>query len=183
MFPAMTWKSYALVSGAGVLSMWVVATPPSRMPNRMTPAQPREAAGAAAAASDIEEQANRLQARLQQEALYRQPGRNLFRFVPKPVAPPAPAATPDAPAPAVPILPTAPPPLPMRLAGVAVDQNGDATVRTAILSTFSGVVLARPGDEVLDRFRVTAVEEEAVDFVTIADGTPVRLTLKNPNTH
>jgi hypothetical protein len=181
MFPAMTWKSYALMSGAGVLSMWFVAAPPSRMPNRLTPAQPRQAAGAAAAASDIEEQANRLQARLQQEALYREPGRNLFRFTPKPAARPAEPTEPSLIT--APALPTAPPPLPMRLAGVAVDQNGDATVRTAILSTFSGVVLARPGDEVLDRFRVTAVEDEAVDLVTLADGTPVRLTLKNPNTH
>jgi hypothetical protein len=181
-FPAMTWKSYALVSGAGVLSMWVVSAPPSRMPGRVTPAQPRVAAGAAAAASDIEQQADRLQARLQQEALYRQPGRNLFRFAPKAVGPAAPTM-PEASVAAVPDPPTAPPPLPMRLAGVAVDQNGDATVRTAILSTFSGVVLARPGDEVLDRFRVTAVEEEAVDLVTLADGTPVRLTLKNPNSH
>ena len=180
----MTWKSYALVSGAGVLSMWVVAAPPSRMPGGMTPAQPREATGAAAAASDIEEQANRLQARLQQEALYREPGRNLFRFAPpKPQARSGASTITEAPLPLAPQSATAPPPLPMRLAGVAVDQNGDATVRTAILSTFSGVVLARPGDEVLDRFRVTAVEEEAVDLVTLADGTPVRLTLKNPNSH
>ena len=180
----MTWKSYALMSGAGVLSMWFVAAPPSRMPSRITPAQPRQAAGASAAAVDIQEQANRLQARLQQEALYREPGRNLFRFAPPKAAARSTApAIPDAPLPTVPDLPSAPPPLPMRLAGVAVDQHGDATVRTAILSTFSGVVLARPGDEVLDRFRVTAVEEEAVDLVTLADGTPVRLTLKNPNSH
>jgi hypothetical protein len=149
----------------------------------MTPAQPREATGAAAAASDIEEQANRLQARLQQEALYREPGRNLFRFAPKPAARPAEATRAELPVLSVPQLPTAPPPLPMRLAGVAVDHTGDTTVRTAILSTFSGVVLARPGDEILDRFRVTDVEEEAVDLVTLADGTPVRLTLTNPNSH
>ncbi|HEY6363005.1 MAG TPA: hypothetical protein VIX63_17990 [Vicinamibacterales bacterium] len=173
----MTWKTYALMSGAGVLSMWFVAQP-STMPGGVRPAQPREAAGAPAAASDIEEQANRLQARLQQEALYREPGRNLFRFAPKP----APQSTP-APAVEIPSLPVveqppAPPPLPMRLAGVATDQNGDETTRTAILSTFSGVILARPGDEVLGRFRVTAIEEEAVELVTIPDGTPVRLTLK-----
>jgi hypothetical protein len=183
MFPAMTWKSYALVSGAGVLSMWFVSAPPSRMPGRVTPEQPREAAGAVAAASDIEEQANRLQARLQQEALYREPGRNLFRFAPKPAATPAAAASPEPSVAAVPAPPAAAPPLPMRLAGVAVDQNGDTTVRTAILSTFSGVVLARPGDDVLERFRVTAVEDEAVTLVTLADGTPVRLTLQNPNSH
>ena len=51
-------------------------------------------------------------------------------------------------------------------------------MRTAILSSFSGVILARPGDDVLGRYRVTAVEDEAVELVTLSDGTPVRLTLK-----
>ena len=176
----MTWKSYALVSGAGVLSMWFVATPPSRLPGRAVPPQAGEAARPAAA-SDIVQQADRLQARLRQEALYREPGRNLFRFAPRPAARPAAHANVDAPPAPAAELPTTPPPLPMRLAGIAVDENGPETVRTAILSTFSGVVLARPGDEVLDRFRVTDVEDEAVNLITIADGTAVRLTLKNPN--
>src|SRR5262245_16394254 len=137
----MTWKSYVVVSGAGVLSMWFAANYPSAMPSGVTPAQPREAASVAAAASDIEEQANRLQARLRQEALYREPGRNLFRFVPKPVAQPAPPPVVDVPALPVAVQPPAvPPPLPMRLAGVATDQNGEETTRTAILSTFSGVI-------------------------------------------
>ena len=70
----------------------------------------------------------------------------------------------------------------MRLAGIAADQDGAEIVRTAILSTFSGVILARPGDEVLGRFRVTAVEDEAVELVTLSDGTPIRLTLKS-NSH
>ncbi len=180
MISPMTWKSYALVSGAGVLSMWFVATPPARLPGRALPAQARGAASPQAA-SDIVEQADRLQARLRQEALYRQPGRNLFRFTPKPTARSAEPAGVEAPAAPAVQPPTTPPPLPMRLAGIAVDENGSETVRTAILSTFSGVVLVRPGDEVLDRFRVTAVEDEAVDLVTLADGTAVRLTLKNPN--
>jgi hypothetical protein len=175
----MTWKSYALVSGAGVLSMWFVATPPSRLPGRGVPSRAGEAARPPAA-SDIVQQADRLQARLRQEAQYREPGRNLFRFAPRPAAPPAATANVDAP-PAAVELPTTPPPLPMRLAGIAVDEHGSDTVRTAILSTFSGVVLARSGDEVLDRFRVTDVEDEAVNLITIADGTAVRLTLKNPN--
>jgi hypothetical protein len=65
----------------------------------------------------------------------------------------------------------------MKLAGVAADQNEGGTVRTAIFSTFSGVVLAREGDEVLERFRVIEVREDAVDLVTIADGTTVTLRL------
>jgi hypothetical protein len=180
MFVRMTWKTYALMSGVTVFSMWFAAGQPSTVPGGVTPAQPRQAAGAAAAVSDIEEQANRLQARLQHEAYYHEPGRNLFRFGSKPAAPrPAPqAAVEPPPAPVVEPPPAAPPPLPMRLAGVATDQNGDVTTRTAVLSTFSGVILARPGDEVLGRFRVTAVEEDAVELVTIPDGMPVRLTLK-----
>jgi hypothetical protein len=177
-FIRMSWKAYALMSGAGVLSMWFAAGQPSSVPGGVTPAQPREAAGAAAAVSDIEEQANRLQARLQHEAFYHEPGRNLFRFGSKPVAPPPEPPVVEPPPPPVEPPPAAPPPLPMRLAGVATDQNGDVTARTAVLSTFSGVILARPGDEVLGRFRVTAVEEDAVEFETIPDGMPVRLTLK-----
>lgn len=174
----MTWKSYALVSGAGVLSMWLVATLPSGLPGRAAPPREGEAARPAAA-SDIAQQADRLRTRLRREALYRAPGRNLFRFAPRLAARPSEAAN-VPPAPAA-ELPATPPPLPMRLAGIAVDANGAETVRTAILSTFSGVVLARPGDAILDRFRVTDVEEEAVNLVIIADGTAVRLTLRNPN--
>jgi len=173
----MTWKSYIVMSGAGVLSMWFVASLPSRMPGSVPPPQPREAAAAAAAASEIEEQANRLQARLQQEALYREPGRNLFRFSPK-RAPQATSSEVVAIPPLPELEPTSPPPLPLRLAGIAADQEGTEIVRTAILSSFSGVILARPGDDVLGRFRVTAVEDEAVELVTLSDGTPVRLTLK-----
>ncbi len=173
----MTWRSYALVSGAGVLSMWFAGALPSRMPGSVTPTQPRDATAAATAASEIEEQANRLQARLQQETLYRESGRNLFRFAPKPVARPAPPVTAEpAPLP-LPEVPAAPSPLPMKLAGVAADETESGIVRTAILSTFSGVVLARAGDEVLDRFRVAAVHDDAVELVTIADGTPVTLRL------
>jgi hypothetical protein len=174
----MTWKSYAVVSGAGVLSMWFATAYPTEMPSRLTPAQPRSAAGAVAAASDIEEQANRLQARLQQEALYREPGRNLFRFAPKPAPRASPAVAPVIPPPLVAQAPAGPPPLPMRLAGVAADVDGSDMVRTAILSTFSGVVLARVGDEVMGRFRVTAIDEQSVQLETIADGTPVTLRLK-----
>jgi len=172
----MTWKAYSVMSGVGVLSMWFAASLPSPLPGSVPPPQPREAAAAAAAASEIEEQANRLQARLQQEALYREPGRNLFRFVPK-RAPQA-ASSAAAAIPALPAFePAAPAPLPMRLAGIAADQDGTVIVRTAILSTFSGVILARAGDEVLGRFRVKAVEEDAVELVTLADGTEITLTL------
>jgi hypothetical protein len=37
---------------------------------------------------------------------------------------------------------------------------------------------AREGDEVLERFRVSTVAEDAVEIVTIADGVAERLTLR-----
>jgi hypothetical protein len=168
---AMTWKYYAAMSGAGVLA-WLAAAPPSAMPGRVTPAQPSEAVGVTAAASDIEQQASRLQARLRSEALYREPGRNLFRFAGRDRASQQ-AASAAVETPDVPTVPVAPPPPPLKLSGMAVD--GD--VRTAILSTPAGIVLARVGDEVVGRYRLSVVEEDAVELITIADGTSFRLTL------
>jgi hypothetical protein len=167
----MTWKYYAAMSGAGVLA-WLVAAPPSNIPGRVTPAQPREAAGVTAAASDIEQQASRLQARLRTEALYREPGRNLFRFSGRRGAQVAAAAAPVEAAP-VPAAEVAPPPPPVKLSGIAAD----ADVRTAILSTPGGIVLARVGDDVIGRYRVSAIDDAGVDLVTIADGVSFRLTL------
>jgi hypothetical protein len=171
----MTWKSYAVVSGAGVLSMWFATSHPSPMPGNRTPAQPRAAAGAAAAAPDIEEQAARLQARLQQEAYYRAPSRNLFRFAERPVPPPLVLPIPEVEAPQI---APAPPPLPLKLAGIASDQGAAGLVHTAILSTPAGVVFARAGDEVLGQFRVVKVEDNAVELVKISDGVVVRLSLR-----
>ena len=172
----MNWKSYVLVSGAGVLATYFATTEPSRMPGSVPPELPRDAVGATAAVSDIEQQASRLQARLQHEALYRQPSRDPFRFNARARASAAaPAAAPVGdPAPVAPLVP--PPLPPLRLAGVAVDQEAGVEVRTAILSTASGVVLARVGDEVAGRFRVTKVEEDAVELVALSDGAPLRLT-------
>ena len=167
----MTWKYYAAMSGAGVLA-WLAAAPPSTMPRSVTPEQPREAVGVTAAASDIEQQASRLQARLRSEALYREPGRNLFRFSNRREAAPSAVAAPVV-LPAAPLEPLAPAPPPMKLSGVATD----ADVRTAVFSTPGGVVLARAGDEVLGRYRVSTIDETSVEIVTIADGVSFRLTL------
>jgi hypothetical protein len=172
----MTWKPYAVMSAAGVLSMWFAATHPSPMPGNQMPAQPRAAAGAPASAPDIEEQAARLQARLQQEAYFRAPSRNLFRFAERPVAAPPPAGLPLIESP--PSAPPAPPPLPLKLAGIASDQGEAGPVHTAILSTPAGVVLVRAGDDVLGRYRVVGVEEHAVELVTLADGVVVRLSIR-----
>jgi hypothetical protein len=172
----MTWKSYVIASAATVVATVFMSLPPSRLPGGLRPEQPREAASAPAAASDIEQQAARLQARLHAEALYREPSRNPFRFAPRREAPSGVTrAQTSAPAPDAP-LPALPPPLPFTLAGIAADDN----VRTAIFSTPSGVVLARVGDEVLG-YRLASIGEDAAELVNPLDGASLRLSLKTPN--
>ena len=140
---------------------------------------PRQAAGAPAAASDIEEQAEApRKPRLQQEALYREPPRNPFRFRrsaqsqrrrPRPLKSLS--------------LPVAEPAACAAAAPDEIGRHRDGSergrdARTAVLSTSRASSLVRAATRSLGRYRVTAVEEEAVELVTISDGTMVRLTLK-----
>ena len=174
----MTWKSYAVVSVVTVLAGWLASSPTSNLPAGPRAARPERSAGVSTAASDIAEQAARLQARLRQEAEYRQPERNPFRFGAKQIAPSerAPAVT----APTLPPveLPPGPPPLPVTLSGIAEDREGDNTRRTAVLSSPTGVLLVHEGDDVLGRYRVSKIEPEAVELVSPEDGATTRLTLR-----
>ena len=178
----MSWKSYAAVSGATVLAGWLASAPPSNAPGRAAPVvQPPAARDGRS--SDIEREAERLQARVQREVEYTQPQRNPFRFG---------AARPEvhgggdlpnpAPAPALPPVevPIVAPPPPVILAGIAEDQKGQQMERTAILSSPEGVLLVREGDPVLGEYRVGRIESEAVELVK-SDGTSLRLTLSSPN--
>ena len=169
----MSWKSYAAVSGATVLAGWLAS--PSNAPDRTAPAA-RPPAARDVRSSDIEREAERLQARVPRDVDYTQPQRNPFRFgvarpnvnrggdLPDPAPPPV----------AVPIV--APPP-PVTLSGIAEDQQGQQIERTAILSSPSGVLLVREGDPVLGEYRVGRIESEAVELVK-SDGTTLRLTLR-----
>jgi hypothetical protein len=175
----MSWKSYAVVSGATVLAGWLASTPPSNTPAATAPAARRPAARDVPA-SDIEREAERLQVRVQREVEYTQPQRNPFRFG---------AARPNvdrggdlpvpAPAPPPVAVPVVSPPPPVTLSGIAEDQNGPQVERTAIFSSPAGVLLVREGDLVLGDYRVGRIESEAVELVN-SDGTTLRLTLSNP---
>ena len=179
----MTWKSYAVVSGATVLAGWLASTPPANEPEGAAvvsrqPDTPRDAA----AASTIEHEADRLQVRVRREVDYAQPQRNPFRFgalradVDRGGDIPAPAAAPSEPPVVIPFVP---PPPPVKLSGIAEDEKGGQMERTAILSSPSGVLLVREGDEVLGDYRVGRIESEAVELVK-NDGSILRLSLANP---
>lgn len=163
----MNWKATTLVWGTGLLATWYASVPPVQTPPAA--AQPAAAGATAvdpAAVSDIEEQAARLQGQLRRQADYVPPARNLFRFTARAAAPrvlqlPAPP-------------PLDAPPLVM-LAGIARDGEGDAAVRTAVLSTADGAVLAKEGDEVAGRYRLARIGDESVELTDLTTGSTIRL--------
>ncbi len=176
----MNWK----VTAAGLMATAVaglvgLTTPPVpdadvRDPaRRASPVRP-----AAAAATSISEEAVRLRARLRAETAYREPDRNPFRFGAGRPASSAPVARAQTPGPTadVPAVAPSPPPPPIVLSGVATEVVAGASRRTAILGTIQGVLLVREGDAVGAEYRVTKVEQQAVELVT-PDGTVRRIAL------
>ena len=173
----MTWKSYAAVSGAGLLATYLVSSPPAVTPGR-TPVRQAAATSGAAETFDIADEASRLQAQVPRAVEYDEPSRNPFRFGARQAARPAPpveALEQDAPPAAVdaPIL--QPPSL--RVAGIAVATVDGERIRTAILITPDGAVEVREGATVGGRYRVTRIDDTAVELAD-RDGRFERLPLR-----
>jgi hypothetical protein len=169
-----------------VLAGWLAASPPSNAPDSATSASTPPAMPGGAAAPDIAREAERLQVRVRREVVYAQPQRNPFRFgsgAPRArgggdvAASAIPADVPDSAA-AGPDIPATPAPPVLTLSGIAEDEVDQRPVRTAILSSPSGVLLVREGDQVLGLYRVARIESGAVELVAIADGTTRRIALK-----
>ena len=176
----MNWKSTALVSGVTLLAGWLAAERPTPPTASIAPVSTSQSPQTAAATFDIERQAMRLQTRTRQEAEFSEPDRNLFQFRRQASArPSAPGPGPPAAPPPVEIaLPPPPPPPRVGLSGIATDLVGERTVRTAVLSTESGVLLVREGDDVLGQYRVVTIGEDGVELTRLSDQTPLRLSLK-----
>ena len=172
----MTWKSYAAMSGATVLAGWLASSPPSNTQGTTAGAPTPSPRRSPVAATDIEDQATRLQSRLRTVREYAVPERDPFRFAARPerVVRDEPAF-----APAIPIEPVDPVPVGPRItvSGIAEEQVGGQVQRTAVLSSPMGVLLVREGQDVLGYYRVSRIEAEAVEFVTLGDGSTVRLSL------
>ena len=176
----MTWKSTAFVSGVTLLAGWLASERPAPPIVTTPPSATARSPQAASAESDIQRQATRLQGRLHREAAFSQPERNLFQFRANASARPAAAAAPAAPAAPAPVEVPAPvvPPAPrLSLSGIATNPEGDRIVRTAILSTPEGVVLAKEGDSVLGQYRVDTISDDAVQLTHAITGSPLRLVL------
>jgi hypothetical protein len=173
----MTWKAYALASGATLIATYLASGPVTQLET----AQP--ALGTSArptAGSDIEEQAVRLQSRLRARASYAEPSRNPFQFNGRRASNAGNGESIAAPASAVAASPLPlPPALPViRLSGVAADVVDGSTQLTAILSTPQGVLLVKEGDAAGPLYRVAKIDETAVELVSVTDGSTRRLSFK-----
>ena len=169
----MTWKSYAAMSGAGLLATYLVSAPPATEPGRS--AQPRTPVTRQEAPADIAHEAERLQTRTRVDSTYEEPSRNPFRFGARPARAAAQEAAPPAPVVAPPL--EAPQPPPIRVAGIATEMVQGQRQRSAVLITSSGVTTVREGDSVPPDYRVARIDDSAVEL-TAADGSSRRIPLR-----
>ena len=159
--------------GGGALAAWLAAAATSGhrdvTVDLSVTAAPVDLRGEALAA-----EVARLHDRLRPDAAPRVPGRNLFQFS----APRARAEAPP-PRPAITEAPVAAPaPPPLTLDGIAEDPGPNGPVRTAIISGFGQVFLAKEGDTVTLRYRVQRISGDVVELTDLTGGAPVRIALK-----
>ena len=172
----MTWKSYVIVSGAGLFATYLVSTPPAPAPGRTPAVSQPTAAPRAVPVVDIQAEASRLQTRVREVTEYQEPSRNPFRYVA-----PRRAAPPVDPEPDIAVAETTPPPVPapplVTVAGIATKTVDGERRRTAILITADGPVEVNEGDAVGSDYRVVRIEEDAVELA-VSDGTRRRISLR-----
>lgn len=162
----MTWKSSALISGVTLMATYFASVParPVDVPQQRS----RRATAEAVVAYDIQQQADRLQARLREQVAYQPPSRNPFRFNERRVASGATTGAPGAMlVTGTPSIPVDPPLPPVTLIGIAQD-DADVVERTAVLKTSEGVVLVKKGDPVAGGYVVSAVGADAVELTDAA---------------
>ena len=66
----------------------------------------------------------------------------------------------------------------LKLSGIAEDETPDGLVRTAIISGFGRLFLAKEGEEITERYRVVRISSEVVELVDIQTGMTFRLALR-----
>jgi hypothetical protein len=167
-------RAATIVTTGGGLAAWLVGATTSNhtvAPPPVVDRAPIERKGA-----ELAKEVARLHAHMQPSAMPRQPGRNLFKFrAPQPHAVPAGAVLTPAPPESVPV----PPPLPpMRLVGISEDPGPDGPLRSAFISGDGQLFIAKEGDTVLLRYKVTKISADVVELTDVADGTVRRLALR-----
>jgi hypothetical protein len=167
-------RTVTIVLGGGALAAWLAgaATSNRAVPDPIVPRPTHiDARGA-----DLANEIARLREHLRPASTPRAPARNVFRYS----ATPPPPLPPPASHPALVEAPLAPKPvlLPLRLSGIAEDAGPEGPVRIAIISGDGQLYMAKVGDLVTPRYRVTQIAAEVVELLDLEDSSTRRLALK-----
>lgn len=174
----MNWqRALAFGAAGGMLAAWAAgAAMTSPRPALDVPVSRPTAADVQGHALDAE--ILRLRERLRPTELPQQPGRNLFSFAASPRAAARSSHVIAPEPPAAPIAAPAAPSPPLSLIGLAEDHTADGVVRTAIVSGFGEVFLAKEGDPIAGRYRIIRIGAEGVVVTDLVDSTSTTLHLK-----
>ena len=160
----------------GALAAWL-ASAASAVRHDVAPPPPAGDVKPDARVAALDAEVARLRARLQPDVTPLAPARNLFAF-----RAPAPAARAASPAGFVKSAspPAALPPRPpsFTLDGLAENPGAFGPVRTAIISGAGQLFLAKVGDAVTLRYRVSKIGSDSVELTDLSTGATVRLALK-----
>ena len=170
-------RTATIVLTAGALAAWLAgaATSNRAIPDPIVPPQARIDQRGADLAGEI----SRLHDHLRPSTTPRAPSRNVFRFsAPPAAAPVAAAASPRAALVEAPALVKSVPSLPLRLSGIAEDAGPDGPVRVAIISGDGQLYLAKVGELVTPRYRVTQIGADVVELLDLESESTRRLALK-----
>jgi hypothetical protein len=164
-----------IVVGGGALAAWLAAAATSgNRDSGESLVLKSSAIDGRGAALAIE--ISRLHERLQPVARPPRAGRDLFSFVTSRPRPVEPVQTPKPAVSEAPIRRPAPPAL--KLSGIAEDATPGGLVRTAIISGFGQLFLAKEGETVTDRYRVVKISSDVVELTDLAERTTLRLALR-----
>jgi hypothetical protein len=180
----MTLRRATLYIGGGTLLAAWFSSAASVSFGRNPPPVPQlgdDPAPAQSLATSVQTQARRLRERLAAAPTPQEPVRNPFAFRPPTVTRPAPLARASAPAPDPAWGEMAAPDLPLMLVALAERRNGEAVVRSAMI-TGDGeeLIMAEVGTVIAGRYSVTMIGSDAVEMKDASTGRLRRLTLQNP---
>jgi len=128
--------------------------------------------------AELADEISRLHEHLRPSSAPRQPGRNLFSYLPRqaPVTPSSPLPLQRPPlSESIAARPAAPV---MKLSGIAEDVTAGGVVRTAIISAFGQLFVVKEGELVTERYRVARISADVAELSDVVDGTVVRIALK-----
>jgi len=167
----------ALFLAGGALAAWLASASTAGRPQTFD-AAPRTSTPLDIHGAQLAAEIARLRDRLHPTTAPQAPGRNLFQFSRSRSGASAAAIVTAAPAEAATPAPVVVPPPSLKLVGIAEDAGPDGAVRTAIISAFGQLFLAKLGEPVTDRYQVVRISGDAAELIDRDDNSTLTIVLK-----